>query len=147
MNIIVFKESGKFEFFPEIDVSGSLFFSDMDSIEKYSPDLGLNIETINYQNISKVSDLADRKTNKIAYRLLLDLKERDPNNEFYYNCPLQTATALDINTLLTGEDKEYLSDARVWYEPNNINNKFVVSQIDADYLDKGLVISKASKLR
>lgn len=147
LNIIAFKESGKFEFFPEIDVSGSLFFSDIDSIEKYSPDLGLNIETINYQNISKVSDLADRKTNKIAYRLLLDIKERDPNNEFYYNCPLQTATALDINTLLTGEDKEYLSDARVWYEPNNINNKFVVSQIDADYLDKGLVISKASKLR
>jgi hypothetical protein len=147
LNIITFRESGKFEFFPEIDASGALFISDIDSIERYSADLGLNIETIDYQCSGTDNDLADRRANKIAYKLLYDIKAKDPNNEFYYNCPLQSATALDINTLLTGDDKEYLSDPKFWYEPNNINNKFVISQIDADYLDEGLVITKASKLR
>jgi hypothetical protein len=32
-----------------------------------------------------------------------------------------------------------------WYDINNINNKFVVSEIDADYLKTGITIAKASR--
>lgn len=148
LNIITFKESGKFEFFSEIDAAGALFLSDIDSIKKSTADLGLNLDMIDYQYSDGSSDLEARQINKIAYKLLRDIKEKDPNGEFYYNCPLQTATALDINSAFAKtEDAERLSDPKFWYEPNNINNKFVISQIDTDHLDKGVVIAKASKLR
>ena len=147
LNIITFRESGKFEFFPEIDASGALFISDVDSIASNTPDLGLNIDTLDYQCPGTGNDLDDRVSNKIAYKLLYDIREKDPNNEFYYNCPLQSATAIDINLLLTGDEKERLSNTKFWYDPNNINNKFVISQIDADFLEEGLTIAKASKLR
>lgn len=148
LNILTFKESGKFEFFPEIDAGGALFLSDIDSVKKDRADLGLNLDMIDYQYSDNESDEESRKVNKVAYKLLRDIRAKDPNNEFYYNCPLQSATALDINTSLLGSsDAEKLSDPKFWYEPNNMNNKFVISQIDADYLDKGIVIAKASKLK
>ena len=41
---------------------------------------------------------------------------------------------IDINTLLADDDAEKLSSEKFWYDVNNINNKFVISQIDAEYL-------------
>jgi hypothetical protein len=150
LNIIVFKESGKFDFFPEIDAAGGLFLSDVDTVNKENqPDLGLNLNVLDYQYVGNQSgsNANGKFTNETAYSLLKDLLEKDPNHEFYYNCPLQSATALDINTKLLGDEAECLSNTRIWYEPNNVNNKFVISQIDIDYVDNGIVISKASKLR
>ena len=53
----------------------------------------------------------------------------------------------EFTTLLTGEDAEYLSDARMWYDVNNINNKFVISELDTNFIDTGITVAKASKLR
>ena len=34
----------------------------------------------------------------------------------------------------------------IWYDLNNINNDFVISEIDADYLDSGIKFSYSSKI-
>lgn len=165
VNVIVFRNSGKFEFLADTELSGALYVSAIDSVLATTPDLGLDIDRLDYQwptspktnlayQISRTEALAGYEwtnTNflrtRIAYTLLADILKRDPTHQFYYNCPLQAATAIDINTILSGEDAEKLSDARMWYEPNNINSKFVISEIDGTYLKDGLMIARASKTR
>jgi hypothetical protein len=38
-----------------------------------------------------------------------------------------------------------MSNPRIWYDSNNINNKFVVSEIDAIYMEDGIKIARSSK--
>jgi hypothetical protein len=165
VNLIAFKAGCRFEFFTDLDALGSLIVSEIDTIKSTTNDLGLNIDVLKYQwptiietntSLKITEELGgvqpkrynpDFLRSRCAYTLLLDLLKKDPEHNFYYNCPLQAATALDINTILQGEDAENLSQPKFWYDTNNINNKFVISQIDADYLDNGIVIAKASKLR
>ena len=52
----------------------------------------------------------------------------------------------DLNeNLLDTEDAELLSNPNSWYEANNINNNFVISEIDADFLDVGITIARTSR--
>lgn len=154
VNIIAFTTSGRFDFYPDTDLSGSIRVSDVDSIYALSADLGTNVKVLDYHYTGTVKALdedlsggtntsSSRPLNKAALTLLRDIRAKDPNNEFYYNCPLQAATAIDINTAL--DNHETLSMPKFWYDPNNINNKFVISQIDTDYLDDGITIARASK--
>ena len=79
-------------------------------------------------------------------QLLTALRALDPNNEFYYNCLPDNSIAIDINTNLLGtEDAETMSSPMIWYDSNNINNKFVVSEIDALYLEDGIKIVRSSR--
>jgi hypothetical protein len=163
VNLLVFKNSGKFEFFADMGVSGSLIVSEVDTVRSNTNDLGLNLAALNYQWPQLIKNSAvlgsaldatetrrfdtDFYQSRRAYTLLYDILKRDPDHNFYYNCPLQAATAIDINTDLTAEDAEDLSQPKFWYDTNNINHKFVISQLDAEHIDKGVVIAKASKLR
>ena len=64
--------------------------------------------------------------NTSAKQALSDIRLLDTQNEFYYNNVIANDTALDLNE---GED---LLNPRTLYDYNNKNNKFVVSEIDAD---------------
>lgn len=71
----------------------------------------------------------------------------DPDSEFYYNFPLDNSTALDINLDLLGTGaQETLASPRTWYDHNNVVNKFVISEIDADTLTSGIKIARSSKI-
>jgi hypothetical protein len=166
INVVVFTKSGKFLFLPDTKKAGSIVFSGVDSVRSDTADFGLDLLHLDYHwpvvtettelyvNNATSSQAPDEKQtvlnraikNNQAYTLLKDIIKRDPTYQFYYNCPLQSATAIDINTALTGDDVECLSDAKFWYDPNNINNKFVISQLDTKHLEKGIVIAKASKI-
>lgn len=61
-----------------------------------------------------------------AEKALSDIRLLDTQNEFYYNNIIANDTALDLN-----EDEDLLNP-RTLYDYNNKNNKFVVSEIDAD---------------
>jgi hypothetical protein len=63
-------------------------------------------------------------------------------SEFYYNVPIQRANEIDLNPLI---DEERLSSPLVWYDPNNVNRKFVISEIDAEYLTTGITLTKSSR--
>jgi hypothetical protein len=78
-------------------------------------------------------------------QLLNTLNELDINHEFYYNHKLDNSLAIDINeSLINTEDAEIMSTPRLWYDSNNVNNKFVVSEIDTNY--NGITIARSSKL-
>ena len=64
--------------------------------------------------------------NTSVKQALSDIRSLDTQNEFYYNNIIANDTALDLN-----EDEDLLNP-RTLYDYNNKNNKFVVSEIDAD---------------
>ena len=64
--------------------------------------------------------------NTSAEQALSDIRSLDTQNEFYYNNIIANDTAIDLN-----EDEDLLNP-RTLYDYNNKNNKFVVSEIDAD---------------
>lgn len=77
-------------------------------------------------------------------QLLNEIKELDRNREFYYNVPVEANVVIDFNeseaTLNT------LMNPTVNYDINNVNNNFVISKIDINYLNTGLQIARSSKL-
>lgn len=146
VNPIVFTKSCTLFIYPPTDTKARktsvLVMSDLDIININNDDgvntIGINVDTLDYRYYG---DSTSYSGYQIAERLLADIRNEDPDYEFYYNCPMNNDIALDLNE---ADDKK-LSSPLVWYEYNNVNNKFVISEIDADYLDKGIVISRASK--
>jgi len=65
------------------------------------------------------------------------------SDNFYYNVPISNSNAIDLNSSL---DTDTLASPESWYDPNNVNNKFVISEIDSDYLSRGITLTRASKL-
>lgn len=77
--------------------------------------------------------------------ILNEIKNQDINNEFYYNCPIVNSTALTFNN--NGGRAVNMKSPAIWFDPNNICNNFVISEIDANALDKdGIKFSSSSKL-
>ena len=85
---------------------------------------------------------------------LLDIiREIDSSNvdlgrvghEFYYNCLVENSEAIDLNA--SKENGQYVETLRdTWYDYNNIANKFVISEIDAEYMKTGITLARSSKL-
>ena len=77
-------------------------------------------------------------------QLLNEIRELDRNNEFYYNVPIETSIAIDFNE---NDDKlNTLMNPAINYDINNINNNFVISKLDINYLTSGIQIARSSKL-
>jgi hypothetical protein len=102
----------------------------------------VNDNIIYYKNLNPIEN-----PRKLARdQLLTELNKMDPDHELYYNCIPDNSVAIDINTSLLGtDDAENMSNPRIWYDSNNINNKFVVSEIDAIYMEDGIKIARSSK--
>ena len=111
--------------------TGTMIFSSLDIIP--TGDKGINPK------------LAYKKTSdrSIEQQILADIKKLDPSNKFYYNAPMNNETLIDLNP---EDPSDTLADPRAWYLYNNVNNKFVGSEIDANYLTTGIAIAKSSKL-
>lgn len=76
-------------------------------------------------------------------QLLRDIKNSGVADDFYYNVPIQRSNEIDLNAAIE-DDK--LSSPLAWYDPNNVNRKFVISEVDADYLATGITLTKASRV-
>lgn len=80
----------------------------------------------------------------LELQLLQNIKDLDRNREFYYNVPIEANVAIDFNE---GEAKlNTLMNPAVNYDINNVNNNFVISKIDINYLTNGLQIARSSKI-
>lgn len=66
------------------------------------------------------------------------------DNGFYYNCPIDNTIAINIKSEI---NQQGMLDGHLFYDPNNLNNKFTATEIDAKYLTRGVIINQASKLR
>lgn len=79
----------------------------------------------------------------IYTQVLKDINVLDKDHKFYYNALLDNSNIIDLNE---NNDTETLSNPYTWYNYNNVNNKFVITEIDSDYLSTGITIAKSSKL-
>ena len=124
--------------------AGSIVFGNLDVID-VSPDCDYGF------NLSAFGLKGDSATGKIAQVLsLLDsINKIDTDHAFYYNSVMDESNAIDFKSVLN--DYEYteqnLANPKIWYDPNNANNKFVISEIDAKALKTGLRIARTSKQR
>lgn len=97
----------------------------------------VNIDGTNGIN-TKLLAIDDSKAND----LLEKIASYDIEHNFYYNNIIDNSNAIDFN--LSAD--ENLKTPTIWYDYNNINNKFVISEIDADYMKNGIQIARTSKL-
>jgi hypothetical protein len=75
-------------------------------------------------------------------QILADIRCIDNTKEFYYNLPIEQH--LDIDMTPTDE-KDTLENPLSWFNYNNINNAFVISEIDTEHLTEDIVIAKSSR--
>lgn len=78
-------------------------------------------------------------------QILKDIRTIDPDHSFYYNCLMDNSTAIDFNNNLDESEKETLLTPTIWYDYNNINNKFVITEISDTDMKKGITIARTSK--
>jgi hypothetical protein len=115
--------------YPDSNQKGSIIFSDLDIIKGINPKL-------DYRRTTVTAGDTDRFD-----QLLEDIKNLN-TPDFYYNVPISGAQDIDLNPLIASDT---LSSPLAWYDPNNVNRKFVISEIDADYLSTGITLTKASR--
>ncbi|MDY2735414.1 hypothetical protein [Intestinibacter sp.] len=58
---------------------------------------------------------------------------------------MDNSTAIDFNDNLDESEKETLLTPTIWYDYNNINNKFVITEISDADMKKGITIARTSK--
>lgn len=135
INIFNIPVSGTLSIYPPLPYAllrdDLIIFGQLDIIDKTEDDQGLNLEILKYNAITETT---------AAEQLLADLKEADEEHIFYYNAIIDNSTRLDLN-INAGET---MQTERIWYDYNNVNNKFVVSEIDSDYLDTGITLARTS---
>ena len=127
------------EVYADTAKNGTIIFGELSLVKGINENLKYQV----IQNESTENELTALDT------LLADIKstvQTTKNNiiedQFYYNMPIDNNRAINLNPLL----EENLLSAEAWYDSNNENNKFVVTEIDASHLDKGITLTKASRI-
>ena len=99
---------------------------------------GINSK-LNYKQIDPAYEHSDTPELDQA---LADILAFDPDYTFFYNCPIDNSTAIDLND---NDTKDLLSSPLTWYDYNNENNKFVISEISADDMITGITLTSSSR--
>jgi hypothetical protein len=91
-----------------------------------SDSYGFDISTIDYKSTTANMTAAQQLFNDLndMFGAGKDFADQYP----YLNSPIESDLAININKYASPPEK--LSDARIWHDYNNINNNFVISQID-----------------
>lgn len=80
----------------------------------------------------------------IERQLLKDINKLDPDRCFYFTAPNDLSLAIEFNE--SDSTLNTLMNPSTNYDVNNVNNSFVISKIDIDYLDRGIQIARSSRL-
>jgi hypothetical protein len=113
-------------------------------IQEYLDDLCIKIEKLEQLILIDTDYETAFKTLKLEDQLLEEIKAIDVNREFYYNAPVSSSFALDLNESISSQNT--LMNPQMNYDVNNINNSFVISKLDIDFLDQGIQIARSSRL-
>ena len=81
---------------------------------------------------------------KLEDQLLSEIRAIDVNREFYYTAPISSSFAIDLNESVGAQNT--LMNPQMNYDINNVNNSFVISKLDIDFLDSGIQIARSSRL-
>lgn len=121
----------------DIVLIGQLDLVDNSGKKNDVPDDGIDLNRIPYIAVDDDTTASEQ--------ILKDINTIDPDHSFYYNCLMDNSTALDFNDNLDDAEKETLLTPTIWYDYNNINNKFVITEISDTDMKKGITIARTSK--
>ena len=76
--------------------------------------------------------------------LLEDIRKIDTGRDFYYNVPIEQNVALDF--IESDKKLNTLMNPAVNYDINNVNNTFVMSKLDINFLTDGIQIARSSRI-
>ena len=77
-------------------------------------------------------------------QLLAEIRELDREHSFYYNVPVESHVAINFNE---GDSKlNTLMNPAINYDINNVNNNFVISKLDINYINTGVQVARSSKI-
>lgn len=138
MNIVYLTNSCKVEIYPDELAGDTLVFGSLDIVRL--TDTAHEISSINEKLQYKRINTATGWT--VEDQILADIKRVDPLYNFYYNAIITNTLGIDMNTK---DEDDHLENPMNWFDQNNINNKFVISEIDAGTLSTGVVIAKSSR--
>ena len=147
LNCLKFNKSGDLFIKTSQESQGEFYFDDLRLVKvadvgNSEKTLGLNLEQIDYNYIG---DTLNRSEVILAEEQLLnDIKAIDLQREFYYNVPVEKNMSIELSKNRIGSDT--LMNPNTYYDLNNVNNPFVISKIDIDYLKTGLQIARSSRL-
>jgi hypothetical protein len=132
INVIqVSKTVTAIEVYPDANLKGMIVFGEL------SPIVDINYK-LNYKYDTTTITTAQGRIDA----LMKDIANTHVADDFYYNVPINSDNAIELNQLIADDT---LASPLTWYDANNVNNKFVISEIDADYLSTGITLSRASK--
>ena len=149
LNCLKFRKSGDLIIKTSSNSQGELYFDDLRLVSTIKlgegHSLGLNLDQIDYQYIGDSTDLTvESKIRATEEQLLADLRSIDHQRDFYYNAPVEKNMAIEFNKTRLGSDT--LMNPNINYDLNNVNNPFVISKLDIDYLQTGIQIARSSRL-
>ena len=135
LNIIKLSpEVKQLEVYADAAKKSTVIFGNLDIVTDINPKLDYRITDDKESEGAAKPELA---------QLLKDIKNSGVAKDFYYNVPIQRSNEIDLNPAI---ESDKLSSPLAWYDPNNVNRKFVISEIDADYLSTGITLTKASRV-
>lgn len=125
------------------DTSDVVLIGQLDLVDNSNND-GIDLNRIPYIAVDAKSK-SDTTLISKSEQILKDINTIDPDHSFYYNCLMDNSTAIDFNDNLDEAEKETLLTPTIWYDYNNINNKFVITEISDKDMKKGITIARTSK--
>lgn len=131
INIVKITKSCTIEIYDSNNNGDILIFSNLDLVP-----------TDATKAINPKLDYKKRSTANALAELLNDIKNIDKDFNFYYNNIPANDIIIDLNKSNTDE---ILSSPLSWYDKNNINNSFVISEIDANAMEDGIKIAESSR--
>lgn len=146
LNIIQIDESNELSIWPDENKEDIIIFGNLDIVYRAneSSAAGANYTAMLNPKLKYFAEGNTQSEYAKAMQALSDIDILDGDtHEFYYNNLVANSTAIDLNS--SDEDDDLLNP-RSYYDYNNRNNKFVISEIDADYLTTGITIAKSCKL-
>jgi hypothetical protein len=127
---------------PQEDVICISYEQVTQGLDKWQTEVETLIRSNFYHEVSHAILTPKEMSCDYIYNVFEDERIETLLKDFYYNVPIQRSNEIDLNPAIA-EDK--LSSPLSWYDPNNVNRKFVISEIDADYLATGITLTKASR--
>jgi hypothetical protein len=135
------------EFHADSIKKSTVIFGNLDIVTGINPKLDYRININDVTSSEEYASLSESEKQKYTEQaklnlLLQNIRESGIAEDFYYNIPIQRANEIDLNAAIKDD---LLSSPLSWYDPNNVNRKFVISEVDADYLSTGITLTKASR--
>ncbi len=132
------------------NADGIIYFDELRlvAIEKIDDDRhtqGLNLDQLGYFELyDEGTPRSSTDVLELERQLLNEIRNIDIDRSFYYNIPVEANVAIDFNE--SDSTLNTLMNPAVNYDINNVNNNFVVSKLDINYLTKGIQIARSSRI-